>query len=193
MSRIANRTGRAASLQAMLPLLSKFSNVAARVLPELSKASMYFVAFIILTNINSFPFVWHCESLPPRSLSTRWSLIGFMRIDKVFRHLWTIRMKLLFYRLTLIGEPRKTRKKLVSDWLDRLSPIGSGANSGQLRISPTSHPFASEPWGCPMVIKKFAGPDESDWNLHLSNSSYPKVRCPSLSVLASERKFSAGH
>ena len=39
-----------------------------------------------------------------------------------------------------------------------------------------SHAFALEPWGCGTVLKKFAGPDESDYNLHLSNSSYPKAR-----------------
>jgi len=54
-------------------------------------------------------------------------------------------------------------------------------------------PLTLEPWGCGTVIKKFAGPDESDYNLHLSNSSYPKVSPRrgrfSLSVTFSERAF----
>jgi len=39
-----------------------------------------------------------------------------------------------------------------------------------------SHTLSLEPWSCGTVLQKFAGPDESDWNLHLSNSSYPKAR-----------------
>ena len=43
-----------------------------------------------------------------------------------------------------------------------------------------------------MVLKKFAGLDESDYNLHLSNSSYPKVRpqCHHLSLSISTSKMS---
>jgi hypothetical protein len=118
----------------MLPLLSKFSNIVARVLPGLSKASMYFVAFIFLANINSFPFTWHCESPPPRLPPTPRALNGFMRTDKIFRHVWIIRIKFLFYRLTLLGRPKEARKELENQWLDRLVPIGLGTNSGQLHI-----------------------------------------------------------
>ncbi|KAF9645069.1 hypothetical protein BDM02DRAFT_3120809 [Thelephora ganbajun] len=94
------------------------------------------MGILVLTNINSFPFTWHY---------------------KIFRHVWSIKIRLLFYKLTLLGKSRETRKRLESAWLDRLIPIGS------------------DPWGCGTVVKKFAGPDESDYNLHLSNSSYPKV------------------
>jgi hypothetical protein len=42
-------------------------------------------------------------------------------------------------------------------------------------------------------MKKFAGPDESDYNLHLSNSSYPKVCSrydhPSSSAAVSKETF----
>ena len=76
----------------------------------------------------------------------------------------------------MFGKSKETKKKLEGAWLDRLVPMGSGANS------PTScleknvpDPLTLEPWGCGTVLKKFAGPDESDYNLHLSNSSYPKV------------------
>ena len=38
-------------------------------------------------------------------------------------------MRFLFYRLSLLGKSKETRKELESAWLDRLVPIGSGANS----------------------------------------------------------------
>lgn len=136
MSRVVNRTGRVPSLPTLLPLFSKFSRIAARVFPSLSKAAFYFIAFLVFVNVNSFPFVWHY---------------------KIFRHVWIIKIKYQLYRLTLIGKPRETKERLETAWLERLIPVGS------------------EPWGCGTVLKKFAGPDESDYNLHLSNSSYPKV------------------
>lgn len=40
----------------------------------------------------------------------------------------------MFYRLTLFGKSRETRKKLESAWLDKLIPIGSGTDLRQLRI-----------------------------------------------------------
>ena len=128
MNGAVNRTGRAPSLPAMLPLLSKFSRIAARVLPGLSKAALYFTAFLVLVNMNSFPFTWHCESPPPSSPSTRWSLNRLPNSDKIFRHVWIIRIKFLLYRLTLIGKSRETKKKLESAWLERLIPMGSGTN-----------------------------------------------------------------
>ena len=53
----------------------------------------------------------------------------FAYADKIFRHIWSIRIRLLFYKLTLLGKPREIRKKLESAWLDRLLPVGSGTDS----------------------------------------------------------------
>jgi len=53
----------------------------------------------------------------------------FYDTDKIFRHVWNIRIRFLFYRLSLLGKSKETRKELESAWLDRLIPIGSGANS----------------------------------------------------------------
>ena len=104
---------------------------------------------------------------------------SFYDTDKVFRHVLSIRIRFLFYRLTLLGKSRETRKELERAWLDRLTPVGSGVDSPDFMSSREclSDPLTSEPWGCGTVIKKFVGPDESDYNMHLSNSSYPKV-CP---------------
>lgn len=38
----------------------------------------------------------------------------------------------MFYKLTLLGKPKETRKKLESAWLDRLIPIGSGTHLSRL-------------------------------------------------------------
>lgn len=103
----------------------------------------------------------------------------FYDADKIFRHVWSIRIRFLFYRLTLLGKSRETRRGLESAWLDKLVPIGSGVDSPDFLSlylrKDASNPLTLDPWGCGTVIKKFAGPDESDYNLHLSNSSYPKV------------------
>jgi hypothetical protein len=149
-SRVANRTGRVSSLPAMLPLLSKFSKVAARLFPGFSKAALYFAAFIVLVNVNSFPFIWHCESPLSRSLSTRLSLTRFMRTDKIFRHIWNIRIKLFFYRLTLLGKPKEIKMKLESAWLDKLIPIGSGANLVRICVPNAYYPHhrAVGLWHC---------------------------------------------
>ena len=190
MSRVVNRPGRVPSL-AMLPLLSKFSKIAARMLPSLPKAALYLSAFFVLVNINSFPFIWHCKSPQSPPQRTRWSLRYSIDTDKIFRHIWIIRIRLLLYKLTLIRKPSEVRKELEAAWLEKLIPIGSGTCSFLFYIpGRASYALASDPWGCGTVIKKLAGPDESDYNLHLSNSSYPKVRLQHSSVLAAERPFS---
>jgi hypothetical protein len=56
----------------------------------------------------------------------------FYGADKIFRHVWNIKIGHFLYKLTLFGRPRETRKKLESAWLDKLIPIGSGANFPRL-------------------------------------------------------------
>lgn len=51
-----------------------------------------------------------------------------MNADKIFRHVWIIRIKFLFYKLTLFGKSKEAREELESAWLDKLIPIGSGAD-----------------------------------------------------------------
>ena len=43
-------------------------------------------------------------------------------------------MRFLFYKFTLLGKSKETRKKLESVWLDKLIPIGSGAELRRPRI-----------------------------------------------------------
>jgi len=59
--------------------------------------------------------------------------------------------------MTLIRKSKETRRQLKQNWLEKLAPIGS------------------DPWSIVLKANKFAGPDECDFNFHLSNSSYPKV------------------
>lgn len=118
---------------AALPLLSKFSNVATRLLPGVSKTGLYFVGLLVLVNLNSFPFTWHCESSPPRSIDKLF-LDLFYDADKIFRHVWSIRIRFLLYRLALFGKSRETRKELESAWLEKLVPIGSGTVPLRLRV-----------------------------------------------------------
>lgn len=128
MSRVVNRTVRVPALPKILPLFSKFSGIVARVLPRLPKAALYFMALLVLINANSFPFVWHCTLSQSRSPSTRSSLNRLTNADKIFRHVWAIKIRYQLYRLTLIGKPRETREKLETAWLEKLIPMGSGAN-----------------------------------------------------------------
>ena len=64
MSRATTRIPRTPSLTVMLPLLSKLRNVAVGSLPRVPKVFLYFMGLLVLFNLNSFPFIWHCESPP---------------------------------------------------------------------------------------------------------------------------------
>jgi hypothetical protein len=114
------------SLSAILPLLSKFSKIPTWILPGLSKATLYSLALIVLVNINSFPFIWHCRS--SQSPRVCWLLRHFTNTDKIFRHIWIIKIRFMFYKLMLIGKSREAKKELESAWLEKLIPIGSGAS-----------------------------------------------------------------
>ena len=71
-----------------------------------------------------------------------------MYTDKIFRHIWIIKLRFLFYKLTLIGKSKEAKKMLESAWLDKLIPIGSGANLYRLRIvKNASHVLSLRPVG----------------------------------------------
>ena len=70
---------------------------------------------------------------------------------------WAVRLRYLFRRCTLLLKPRATRKKLEAEWLEKLSPVGA---------NPLTWTTSYTTW---------CGPDDSDFNMHMSNSSYPKV------------------
>ncbi|KAI0077165.1 hypothetical protein K474DRAFT_1596562 [Panus rudis PR-1116 ss-1] len=71
---------------------------------------------------------------------------------------WTIRIRFALVKLGLLLRlhPRPRRKALEDKWFEDLSPIGQN------------------PLTWVKAYKSWAGPDDSDFNLHLSNSSYAK-------------------
>ena len=68
---------------------------------------------------------------------------------RVFRPVLYTRFR--WWTLTLSSKKRKDQ------WLDSISPIGKS------------------PFELSSVYNTWAGPDESDYNMHLSNSSYAKI------------------
>ncbi|EIM84588.1 uncharacterized protein STEHIDRAFT_61455 [Stereum hirsutum FP-91666 SS1] len=84
--------------------------------------------------------------------------LPFMWHFRTFRPIFYIRARFLLFRLRqrLLFHSRSERKKAAQKWLQELSPIGED-------------PIAK--W---VSWRSFAGFDDCDYNLHLSNSCYPK-------------------
>ncbi|CAL1697551.1 unnamed protein product [Somion occarium] len=75
---------------------------------------------------------------------------------RIYLLAWSVRLRFLFVRIGLLLKSKEARRKAEDEWLEHLSPVGS--NPFEWRRS----------------FKTWAGPDDSDFNLHLSNSSYAK-------------------
>lgn len=70
-----------------------------------------------------------------------------------------LRLHLIHFvlRVRLLFASPRTRAARIQAWLDSLSPVG---------ISPFDLKVTHKAW---------AGPDDCDYNFHLSNSCYPKI------------------
>ncbi|KAH8093064.1 hypothetical protein BXZ70DRAFT_897800 [Cristinia sonorae] len=83
-----------------------------------------------------------------------WPLIWHF---KVWRPIWRYQFRFLFFRLSLALKSKKEKQAAMEKWFDDLLQVGKS-------------PFE--------VVSKYrtwAGPDDCDFNMHLSNSSYAKL------------------
>ncbi|OCH89373.1 hypothetical protein OBBRIDRAFT_794324 [Obba rivulosa] len=78
---------------------------------------------------------------------------------RVFLPVYQLRFKYLFLRLRLLLtlQPASIRRVLLSRWHDELSPVGQN------------------PFELCVRYRTWAGPDDCDFNMHLSNSCYAKI------------------
>lgn len=143
------------SLEKILRLWPGLSPQVRSMLPGVLK---YLAGAIILVNFRGWPFAWHGQSYLVHIL--RCLRIHSSRIARIYLLAWAVRLRFLFRRITLLLKPRATRKKLEAEWLEKLSPVGA---------NPLTWKTSFTTW---------CGPDDSDFNMHMSNSSYPKVHMP---------------
>ncbi|KAI0833654.1 hypothetical protein BC628DRAFT_1406623 [Trametes gibbosa] len=101
-------------------------------IPRLAK---YFVLFLFLVQIRSWPLAWHY---------------------RIWHPIFGLRGRFLVQRLANLLRSSSERRKKNLEYLEGFSNIGV-------------NPFEKE-----ISYKIWAGPDDCDFNLHLSNSSYPK-------------------
>ncbi|KAK7053533.1 peptidase A1 domain-containing protein, partial [Favolaschia claudopus] len=76
---------------------------------------------------------------------------------RLFRAFIQLGLSLQWHKLTHFYLPKAKRREALRAWYEKDQPIGV-------------HPFRKE-WG----YKHWVGPDDSDFYLHMSNSSYPKI------------------
>ncbi|RPD61061.1 hypothetical protein L226DRAFT_486149 [Lentinus tigrinus ALCF2SS1-7] len=74
----------------------------------------------------------------------------------VWRPVFAIRGRYLVHRLSNIFSSAQVRRQKNLEWLEGLSKVGSN------------------PFDLQVTYRTWAGPDDCDFNMHLSNSSYPK-------------------
>ncbi|KAI0648962.1 hypothetical protein C8Q79DRAFT_905075 [Trametes meyenii] len=128
----------------MQALLQTFSSLSAtdltglltsRTLHFIPRLAKYFVIFLFLVQIRSWPLTWHY---------------------RVWKPVFVLRGKFLLLRIANTFRSKEERKKKNLEWLEGLSKVGTN------------------PFDLSIAYKSWAGPDDCDFNLHLSNSSYPK-------------------
>ncbi|EPQ57428.1 hypothetical protein GLOTRDRAFT_58778 [Gloeophyllum trabeum ATCC 11539] len=78
---------------------------------------------------------------------------------RVFRPVFALRLRYLWMRvkLRLSLKPSKVRKLEMDNWYGSLAPVGA------------------DPFDMTITYNAWAGPEDCDFNLHLSNSCYPKI------------------
>lgn len=117
------------------------------ILPFIPRPIRYLLVLLLVVNARSFPFAWHCE------FPYVWVIfmpINLVQSDRMFSPVAYLRFK--WWTVKLLGQSR-------DKWLDSRQKIGRNPFS----------PNICTPY------KSWASPDESDYNIHLSNSSYAKT------------------
>ncbi|KAF9005136.1 hypothetical protein BDQ17DRAFT_1353889 [Cyathus striatus] len=83
-----------------------------------------------------------------------WPFVWHIRI---FKPVWILQLKYKLMRLSIYFKSKAEKAKADEDWFDSITPIGES------------------PFGTVITYHSRATLDESDFNGHLSNSSYPKT------------------
>lgn len=121
------------------------------VLPFVPRPLRFIFLLVLLLNVRSLPLVWHRKHSSLEYPVIYWPLLCSHSIVK---YLVRVFRPALLARLKAITFFSPTKKE---EWLDSLCPVGE---------SPFSLICTYDTW---------ASPDESDYNIHLSNSSYAKL------------------
>ncbi|KAI9066318.1 hypothetical protein FKP32DRAFT_1589832 [Trametes sanguinea] len=141
LSRLSPRTSLLA-MQALLQTLSSMSVtdlaslLTTRTLHVLPRLAKYFVLFLFLVQIRSWPLTWHY---------------------RVWHPVFALRGRFLLHRVANVFRSPEVRRQKNLEWFEGLS-----------------NGLGKSPFDMTVVYKNWAGPDDCDFNMHLSNSSYPK-------------------
>lgn len=127
-----------------------FGDSSRSILPFVPRPVRYLLLLLLLVNARSFPLTWHCELQIVKQFSL---IIDLVQSDRMFSPVARLRFKWWSLKLTLSSAQSKEK------WLDSRQPIGLNPFSAAVYT-----PYSS-----------WASPDESDYNMHLSNSSYAKT------------------
>lgn len=138
----------------------------------------YLLYAIVLANLRGAPVVWHWRVF--------WPIIKY-------------NLQFLAFRVpnacaTLLNRGERARR--IAGYIDKTSPVGVHPFDFEViyrsRVSLYHPPFLywheADPIAC---ISQISGVDESDFNMHMSNSSYPKVHlgilhCYHISIMYSQ-------
>jgi hypothetical protein len=133
-----------------LPSLATTMNLLPNHLPVVAK---YTAFLLVLLNVKSFPFAWHRTSFSSRRLPDNSNFLSV----RVFAPVISLRIQWVFLCLRLLFASKSRAAKVKQAWLDSLSPVGQN------------------PLAIRVVHRAWVGPDDADYNFHLSNSCYPKI------------------
>lgn len=169
------------TLRLTLAYASPAAALSLRLLPRIAKIIAYLV---LILNFRSLPFGWH-SMLMFCIFATRFSFFSyptaiiFWPVIKIRWHAWCARMRTLSLSSAV-------RDAAASKYLDTLSPVGQNPLNltvvtkgwaGAYHRSFINRLLSSVPVNLCISLPLFLiGIDDCDYNRHLSNSSYPKVR-----------------
>jgi hypothetical protein len=150
-----------------LPWLTKFRE---------GSPAIYKVLFwaLLLVNIRSFPFAWHGER---RVFKVHASLFNDIPTDlvRIFRPAISIRFEYYVFRLRNLFASRSVLAKKKEGWLESITPIGANPFEHVIVYKTSASESILQSYHSSTVLKYRSGIDDSDFNGHLSNSSYAKV------------------
>lgn len=151
------------------PVLSSVLGTTWRLIPTASK---YLLFAILLVNVRSWPLMWHCKcnTFSNNDVCLRTTVRVFTPVIKL-----QLRHKLLKWRTICWS---RTDQNIAEDkWLDSITPIGQNPFDSTTSYTSWASEYCLTVVTCPMLTSTTPelGIDDSDFNSHLSNSSYAKV------------------
>lgn len=132
----------------------------------------YAALLLFLVNIRSWPLIWHCECA---ILSPGLCYLTCLQV-RVFNPVFAVRLRWYLLQLRLLFKSTQAKRSIKAKWLGELSPVG---------VDPLDFVHVWKNWACECMqllcvcfslITTTAALDDCDYNMHLSNSCYAKVR-----------------